>query len=67
MLARTSSPLSPWIVVCADDKRSARLNLVRDLLSRVACPQTKKHKAVPDAGVVFVWDEAHAKAGLLAA
>src|SRR6516225_1971034 len=29
MFARTSSPLSPWIVVHADDKRGARLNDTR--------------------------------------
>ena len=67
MLLRTTSPLSPWIVVHADDKRSARLNLIRDLLSRVVCPQSEKHKPLPDPEVVSVWDEAHAKAGLLAA
>ncbi len=67
MLQRTSSPLSPWIVVRADDKRLARLNVIRDLLSRLACPDTDKHLATPDAGIVFPYDEAHAKAGLLAA
>jgi polyphosphate kinase 2 len=66
MLARTSSPLSPWIVVRADDKRRARLNVIRDLLSRLACPETEKHLAVPDPEVVFAYDEAHAKIGLLA-
>jgi polyphosphate kinase 2 len=67
MLVRTSSPLSPWIVVRADDKRVARLNVIRDLLARLASPETDKHLAVPDLGVVFPYDEAHAKAGLLAA
>lgn len=67
MLRRTSTPLSPWIVVCADDKRRARLNVVRDLLSRLECPNVDKHLAVPDREVVFQYDEAHAKAGLLAA
>jgi polyphosphate kinase 2 len=67
MLARTSSPLSPWVVVRADDKRSARLNVIRDLLARLACPETDKHLAVPDLSVVFPYDEAHANAGLLAA
>ncbi len=66
MLARTSSPLSPWIVVRADDKHLAHLNVIRDLLSRLACPQTDKHLAVPDLSVVFPYDEAHARAGLLA-
>ncbi|MBX9945998.1 MAG: polyphosphate kinase 2, partial [Reyranella sp.] len=67
MLARTSSPLSPWIVVRADDKRVARLNVIRDLIARLACPETDKHAATPDLGVVFPYDKAHAKAGLLAA
>jgi polyphosphate kinase 2 len=66
MLARTSSQLSPWIVVRADDKHLAHLNVIRDLLSRLACPQTDKHLAVPDLDVVFPYDEAHAQAGLLA-
>lgn len=66
MLARTSSPLSPWIVARADDKHLAHLNLIRDLLARLACPKTDKHLAVPDLNIVFPYDEAHAKAGLLA-
>jgi polyphosphate kinase 2 len=67
MFARTSSPLSPWIVVRADDKRDARLNVIRDLIARLACPETDKHLAVSDPNVVFAYDEAHAKARLLAA
>jgi len=66
MLRRTSSPLSPWIVVRADDKHAARLNVIRDLLARLACPDTDKHLAVPDPSIVFAYDEADAKAGLLA-
>lgn len=66
MLARTSSPLSPWIVVRTDDKHQARLNIIRDLLARLACPQTDKHLALPDLNVVFPYDEAHARSGLLA-
>ncbi len=66
MLAKTSSSLSPWIVVRADDKRVARLNVIRDLIARLACPETDKHLAVPDRDVVFPYDEAHAKARLLA-
>jgi polyphosphate kinase 2 len=66
MLARTSSPLSPWIVVRADDKHSTHLNVIRDLLARLTCPQTDKHLAVPDLNVVFPYDEKHARAGLLA-
>ena len=67
MLARTSSPVSPWIVVLADDKHSTRLNVIRDIISRLACPETNKHVAVPDPNVVFRYDEAPSKEGLLAA
>jgi len=53
MLAATSSPSSPWIIVRADDKRAARLNVIRDLISRLACPETDKHLASPDRSIVF--------------
>jgi polyphosphate kinase 2 len=66
MLAKTSTSLSPWIVVRADDKRVARLNVIRDLIVRLACPETDKHVAVPDRGVIFPYDEAHVKSALLA-
>ena len=66
MFARTSSALSPWIVVRANDKRRARLNVIRDVLSRLTCPETDKHLAVPDLDIVFPYDETHQEAGLLA-
>ncbi|TXH38873.1 MAG: polyphosphate kinase 2 [Rhodospirillaceae bacterium] len=56
MLARTSSELSPWIVVRTDDKKAARLNVIRDLLSRLSCPESDKHYAVPDPDIVFRYD-----------
>jgi polyphosphate kinase 2 len=67
MLMRTSSPLSPWVIVRADDKHAAHLNVIRDLLSRLACPETEKHFAMPDRSIIFPYDQAHAKARLLAA
>ena len=67
MLTRTSSPLSPWLVVRADDKRKARLNVISDLLARLACPETDKHLAVPDPTIVFRYDKTRADARLLAA
>lgn len=66
MLAGTSTPLSPWIIVRANDKRVAHLNVIRDLLARLACPKTDKHLAVPDASIVLRYDEAHLRAGILA-
>jgi hypothetical protein len=35
MFAHTDTDTSPWWVVEADDKRTARLNLISDLLTRV--------------------------------
>src|SRR5262249_18424128 len=66
MLARTSTPQSPWIVVRADDKHLAHLNVIRDFLARVACPKTDRHHAIPDFDVVSPYDEAHVRAGWLA-
>jgi polyphosphate kinase 2 (PPK2 family) len=60
MLAATSSPESPWIVVRADDKRAARLNVIRDLISRLACAETDRHLASPDRSIVFPYDAADA-------
>jgi polyphosphate kinase 2 len=53
MLERTSSVQSPWIIVRADDKREARLNVIRDLLTRLECPGGRKHLAKPDRRIVF--------------
>ena len=46
MFAYTSTDESPWHVVEADDKRTARLNLIADLLSRV--PYEHLKETVPD-------------------
>jgi polyphosphate:AMP phosphotransferase len=35
MVARTSTPLAPWVVVPADDKRYARLTVLRELAARI--------------------------------
>ena len=67
MFARSSSPRSPWLVVRADDKQTARLNVIRDLLSRLACPESDKHLARPDPDVVFPYDDAPTRTDLLAA
>jgi polyphosphate kinase 2 len=35
MLARTHSPYSPWILVDSNDKKRARINIIKDILSHV--------------------------------
>lgn len=65
MLTGTSSPLSPWFVVRADNKRMARLNVISDVLARLACPETDKHLAVPDPRIVFRYSGDRADAACL--
>ncbi len=55
MLEQTSHDEAPWIVVQADDKKTARLNVIRDLLSRIACPDVDAHAFMPDEDIVFAY------------
>jgi len=66
MLLHTHSKASPWTIVCADDKKLARLNLIRDLLARL--PYDDKDKSVlrRDAKVVFPFEPKAVKDGRLA-
>ena len=45
MFAATDTDFAPWHVARTDDKRSARLNLISDLLSRIPY-ETPKHEKV---------------------
>jgi len=52
MIAATDSPVAPWYIVPADDKRRARLNLIRHMLDqipyrKVAVDLPKMPKAQP--------------------
>ena len=53
MLLRTHTALAPWHIVRADDKRLARLNLMRDILSRLHYAGKKNKLVQPDLNVVF--------------
>ncbi|MGP1450198.1 MAG: polyphosphate kinase 2 [Wolinella sp.] len=35
MFARTHTPYAPWVIINSNDKKRARINLARDLLSRI--------------------------------
>lgn len=50
MLRRTSTAASPWIIVRADDKHAAHVNVLRDLLVRLG--RAEREHAVDDA-IVF--------------
>lgn len=66
MLARTHTQAAPWIVVRADDKRQARLNVIRDLLSRLHYDGRDEQKVLPDPSIVFPFDLTGLENGALA-
>ena len=53
MFLRTHTLAAPWRVVRANDKRLARLNLMRDILSRLDYAGKKKKLVEPDTNIVF--------------
>lgn len=66
MLKRTHSPDSPWYVIRADDKRAARLNLIRHLLAHLDYCDKDKRLARPDPGTVFAFGNRQPKKNMLA-
>ena len=66
MFARTHTAVAPWTVVSANDKKSARLSLIMDLLSRLDYKDKNHALLRPDPKVVFSYTEAALHAGLIA-
>jgi polyphosphate kinase 2 len=53
MLLRTHTPIAPWHIVKANNKRLARLNLIRDILSRLHYAGKKNKLVQPDTNFAF--------------
>ena len=53
MLLRTHSAVAPWHIVRTNDKRLARLNLIRDILSRLHYEGKKTKLVQPDPTIAF--------------
>lgn len=66
MFARTHSVISPWIVVRADNKRQARINVIRDMLARLTYPDADETLLTPNPNIVFAYDEAYLRNGMIA-
>jgi polyphosphate kinase 2 len=66
MLARTHNPVTPWTIVRADDKRVARLNLMKDLLTRLHYGEKDEAALVVNPAVVFQYDQAYVENGAIA-
>jgi polyphosphate kinase 2 len=56
MLMRTHTPLAPWICVRADQKKAARLAVIRHLLRALAGPKLSRKLGPPDPQVLFAFD-----------
>ena len=66
MLARTHNPTTPWTLVRANDKRLARLNIIKDVLSRLHYTDKDKRLIRPDLQIVFSYDVSNLENGQLA-
>jgi len=66
MLAHSNHRAAPWRVVRTDDKRTARINLIRDLLCRLPYDGKREHLLEPDPKVVFEFEPEVLERGLLA-
>ena len=66
MFRRTHTEIAPWTVIRADDKHQARLNLIRDLLSRIDYPGRDKRLIVPDRDIVFRYEPQLVESGKIA-
>jgi polyphosphate kinase 2 len=53
MLLQTHTTVAPWRLVLADNKRLARLNLIRDILSTLHYAGKKNKLVQPDLSIVF--------------
>lgn len=66
MLAHTHNATSPWTIVRADDKQLARLNLIKDMLSRLDYAHKARRLILPDPQIVSTYDASYPEKGLLA-
>ena len=55
MLQRTHTAIAPWHVIRTDNKRLARLNLIRDMLSRLHYEGKNSKLVQPDPDIAFVF------------
>jgi polyphosphate kinase 2 len=67
MFARSHTPIAPWTIVRADDKKTARLNVIRDILTRVDYDGPSGRDFAPDPAVIFPYDPGSVGKGRFAA
>ena len=58
MFSRSSHAAAPWRILLSDNKKVARLELIRDLLASFDYKGKSKKLPNPDTAIVFQWSEA---------
>ena len=66
MLARTHNPMAPWTIVRANDKHLARINVIKDVLSRLHYADKDEQLILPDPQIVLTYDASYLENSLLA-
>ncbi len=66
MLAHTHNPAAPWTIVKADHKKTARINLISDMLSRLDYEGKKEKLIRCNPSIVFTYDPSYVENGLIA-
>lgn len=66
MFARTHHIDAPWTIVRADNKPCARINVIKDMLSRLDYSGKDEELILPDVNIVFSYAESYLANGMIA-
>lgn len=66
MLTHTHNAIAPWTIVRADNKQLARINIIKDMLSRLHYADKDERLILPDPQIVLTYDAAYLVNGVLA-
>lgn len=66
MLAHTHNLTTPWTIVHADDKQLARVNIIKDFLSRLDYENKDERLVMPDKRIVMEFEISFIEHGVLA-
>lgn len=65
MFARSHSPFAPWIIVNANDKKIARLQLIKGILSRLSYAGKDEMPVLPDQSIIFEYESLYLDNGMI--
>ena len=66
MFARTYHLLAPWTIVWAVDKQVERINVIKDMLFQLNYNEKDEALILPDANIVFNYEESYLQNGMIA-